>query len=293
MKIEELVASVADNSVEAAAEFTDDTFDRAYIGGSSIGHACERSIALRLRAFPKDKRTPSSQRILGTGHLFEQELVKILRRTIASKGGKDFKLTHVGKSIKDQLEVTHGNFVRAYGDGVIERKSTGERGLVEFKTANDSSFNSTVRLGVRYAHPEYYDQMQLIMGKAKMGRCLFIMINKNNSKLHAETVYYDDVIYHYLLARAEYIGHGHDEKVANHPGDFRCALCDYKQACWFDAPIQVEERVCGHCKYSVFEVGCDDYVICRKGVDGIPATSTLEVKRELASTCPHFEDYRS
>lgn len=292
MSLNKLVDFLEEELKSSMSEITDDVISHSYIGGSSIGHACERSVALRMRGFPVDKRPRSSTRLLRMGHILEEEILTFIQALI-NDHPTDLPLQVICTG-EDQRQYQMG-VIKASPDGVIYDSVKGvEVGLIEIKSANDASFNSTKRLGVRYAHPEYYDQMQMLMGLADLDTTLFVMTNKNNSNILAENVRFDTIEYHYLLARSEYIADGNDTKCAKVSTDFRCNFCSYKQVCWFNAPVREEQRTCRHCIHSsIPPLDTDNFSICNhpKGQD-VEVHISLEEKRKVAIVCPYFTDYR-
>lgn len=289
--IEELAEALAQDVAEAYDPHVGKTAkERAYIGASSIGHQCERAIALRLRGFPTDPIRPALKRIFDAGHFYERLVVNHIEDVL--QYFDCFELKETGTGISEQKEYRYyGNVCRAHSDGVIAVTDTGEEALVEIKSANDSSFSSFVRLGLRYAMPSYYDQMQLMMGLGEMKRGLCIVINKNTSQIHAEVIEYDEVTFGYLTARIEYIANANDDKHAKSPNNPTCSMCSYREGCWLPKPIPKEDRTCRHCRYAT--VPPNHYAQCQNPkVIGIPAIKTYDIALTMARTCPEFTDYR-
>ena len=288
--ITDIAKALADDSPpERLAEMTDSVLERRYIGASSIGHPCERSVALRLRGYPTDTIPPSKQRIFDAGHLFEELAVRELRRALEGSG---CELVGTGDILTEQVTYRYyGKVCRAHSDGVIihpDKKKT----LVEIKSANDDSFQITKRLGVRVAHQEYYDQMILMMGLGEMHEGLFYMINKDNSKTYVEVIQFDEVIFNYLKARIEYIAAGQDEKIASSPSDWRCGLCNYKQVCWYGHQVPKDHITCRHCRWSQVTDKPNEFAFCTHPdvkLRSIPWVNEKDL-HQCASRCFSFTD---
>lgn len=279
---------INDKRTGATAYVDADVLSRRYIGGSSIGGACERQIALRLRGFPRDPLPAFRERTLQIGHLLEGFVLGVLKERMPTT-----QFDHTGED-QYELKSEDGNIVM-HPDGVLVPPKK-KAGLLEIKTANDGSFRSTERLGTKYAHPEYYDQMQLGMGMAGLEQGLMVMINKNDSRMFVETIKFDEMRYHYLLARAEYIMAGLDEKCAQRETDFRCSFCDYNQVCWDGVEVRTKDRTCRHCRWGQISSHPDHFVHCtnRKSEYSVIRWDMTEWDRvALCNGCPYFDDYRN
>lgn len=105
--------------------------------------------------------------------------------------------------------------------------------LVEIKTANDSSFNTFKKKGLRLWYPEYYDQIQSYMGMSGVHKCYLLALNKNTSELHDELVLFDAPRYEWLVAKARRIGEAVIEppRINGSASYFRCRMCFYKRIC--------------------------------------------------------------
>jgi hypothetical protein len=289
--IEEIADLVEKNEPESpSGRITPEHIEREYIGASSIGHPCERMIALRLRGFPTDPIRPSLKRIFEAGHLFERLVVDHLEECVSYFD--EYVVTDTGAGIEEQhTYYYYGGACRAHSDGVLLHKKSDEKTLIEIKSANDTSFGSFVRLGLKYSHQSYYDQMQLMMGLGEMKHGLMIMINKNNSQMHTEVIEFDEVIFGYLTARVEYVASGKDEKYGKDANNPVCNMCSYTHACHDPIEIDRSERTCRHCAYSIITPG--DYAYCNN--DDVLEVSAILERDEAhrnARTCPYFTDYR-
>ena len=155
---------------------------RDYIGASGIGHPCDAYQAYSLRGFPNTQPDARLKRIFRLGHILEDEVVKDLKEKADVRVWETDGLT--GR--QHTYEEWEGHIV-CHMDGHIELDD-GVLRVLEIKSMNDASFKKFLKDGVKYSHPRYFGQVQMMMGMSKMDECFFIAINKNNSDYHAEIV---------------------------------------------------------------------------------------------------------
>ena len=203
---------------------------RHYIGLSGLGGGCLRALWFTFRWFAEGEITGRTNRIFGIGHLYEQNMVDSLESI-------GIKCSHV---VKEQLE-----FIDVYGyamghpDGIAIGVHGDEetKHLLEFKTANDKSFKDMKKKGLKISKPTYYAQMILYMYKGDLTKGLFMMVNKNDSTYHIETVECNTSFAKELLGRAESIVFSEDfndfPRIGNNtPEYFECNWCNYKDICF-------------------------------------------------------------
>lgn len=292
MSLPALAAALLVEEPEGGHEITDSTLQRRNIGGSSIGSHCGRAVALRLRGFPADPVRPRLKRIFAMGHQVEAQLIKEVRDKARQLG---LRLVSTGK-LYEQREFSYmGEIFSAHGDGVLI-DANGSEYLLEIKSANDSSFQATARLGLKYAHQEYYDQMQIMMGLGGMKLGLLVMMNKNDGELHAEIIAFDEIIFNYLKARVSFIASSHaDHRCAKTRANFRCSMCLYQRTCWDMPAIPKDERTCRHCAHATASDAA--FAICNHpSRSDRPITEYSAIEAELgryAIKCEDYEDYRT
>ncbi len=119
--------------------------------------------------------------------------------------------------------------------------------LLEIKSMNDGRFKSFEKKGVKLAHPDYYDQVQLGMKLSGFDETLFVAYNKNSSKYWAEVVKRDDDRIGFLEARLHVVMRNGATRSAKSPDDWRCEGCFKKSACWHGA---LPARACNSCDHS-------------------------------------------
>lgn len=281
-KLLQLTEHIPDN-VQADTLVFDE--QRAYIGGSSIGHPCDRHVAMRLRGFPQVLPSTRLQIIFDTGHFLEARMVQHIHELLEMID-KDARLTHTGE---DQARFhAYGHVCQASPDGIVAF-ADGSRAIVEIKSASATRFRMMPIVGVRHAAPEYWDQMQFNMGIGEIGGAVFVAIEKDTSRLHSEPVTFDPSTFDYLMARVEYICAGGDERIANDPTDWRCRTCGFHRACWQPEEVPLLYRTCRHCRHSTFDD--KSWVVCNHPIAG-KQRPLKRANKTRAVNCDFYEDRR-
>lgn len=194
---------------------------RGYIGGSSIGHACERALWYRFRfAHPPEQFEGRMLRLFETGHREESRMIADLRNAGIEVHERD-------PDTRQQWAVSacDGHF-KGHADGiligVIEAPKT--RHLFEAKTHNVKSFAQLLKHGVAVAKPDHLAQMQVYMHLLGLTRAFYLAKNKDNDQYHAERVHYDADHALALIAKAERIKDAQEppSRVSDDPDYFLC-----------------------------------------------------------------------
>jgi len=213
---------------------------RQYIGASIIGSPCDAMIAYNLRGFPNEEPDARLKRIFNMGHMLEDVVVKDLKE----RG--DVRVWEVdGLTGKQHTYEAWGGHVVCHLDGHVELDD-GEVRVLEIKSMNDASFTKFKKQGMKFSHPRYFGQVQMMMGMSKIPSCLFIAINKNNSEYHAEIVDYDEFEFAHIKERIERVVTNEAEKIATDETDWRCRGCFKRGVCWEDTAVPVRCSTCQH-----------------------------------------------
>jgi len=227
------------------------------MGGSSIGKACDRELWLSFRWAVQVTFRAQMLRLFQRGHNEEASFVKYLR----DAGMTIVEFDENGKQFSVKFAWGHGG---GHLDGAMDNVP-GHPGwhVAEFKTANDSSFNSTKKKGCRDDKPVHWAQMQIYMHLTGMTQASYLVVNKNNDALFYEHVPCDADEAERLIAKAEYIvtSDGPPEKISSQPSAFVCKFCDFKELCHFDATPKTN---CRTCAFSTPEVDGDGRWSCEK-----------------------------
>ena len=201
---------------------------RRYIGASSIGKACNRSIWYAFSGV-RGQVVPASLRItFDVGKYLEGMLSDYVELS--------------GIRIERPNEANNYLFVQdeevpifqGHMDAVIYFGDT-PSAVLEIKTAKHSSFQHFKKHGLKDWSPSYYAQLQAYMGMGGFSRAVILVLDKDTSELHHEWIIYDDIFYHELRMKALAISTIGEppEKINKSPFYFICSRCQFKNICHF------------------------------------------------------------
>jgi hypothetical protein len=220
---------------------------RDYLGGSRLGHACERALQFEFARASKDEGADFNGRLLrifGIGHALEDLAVAWLRGA-----GFDLYTRKGGRADGEQFGFSvAGGRIRGHVDGIIAGgppvPGMAFPALWECKTMNAKSWRETASKGVTVSKPIYAAQIavyQAYMDAAVPGiaenPALFTAINKDTADLHHELVSFDAALAQRMSDRAVRVLRATDAgellpRVANQPDHFECRMCSWAQRCW-------------------------------------------------------------
>ena len=224
-----------------------DRAPRPYLGGSRLGHPCERALQFEFTGAPKDDGAGFDGRILrifAIGHVLEDVAVDWLR-----SAGFDLHTRKGGDQAGQQFGFSvAGGRVRGHVDGVIldgpSIPGLGFPALWECKTMNAKSWRATSSKGVVASKPIYAAQMaiyQAYMDASLPGVAgnpvLFTAINKDTAELHHELVPFDAALAQRMSDRAVRVLQATDAgellpRIATSPDFHECRFCPWSQRCW-------------------------------------------------------------
>lgn len=209
---------------------------RDYLGASRIGEPCTRRLVYEFRKIsvdPGKEFAGQTLRIFEAGHVFEDLAIRWLRlagfdlRTQTREGGQfGFE--------------TAGGRIRGHVDGVIVGGPNLEIRwpvLWEHKALKASSWNDTIKKGVRVSKPVYFAQMQIYMAYMGLDAALFTALNKDTCELYHEYVLLDASLAQELSDKAVQVLRASDAgdllpRIAAHADFYLCRFCPYSQRCW-------------------------------------------------------------
>ena len=215
---------------------------RAYIGASGIGNQCDAYQAFSLRGFPNSKPDARLQRIFRLGHILEDEVVRDLKNKADARVWEKDGLTGRQHSYSEW----NGHVV-CHMDGHIELDDS-ELRVLEIKSMNDRSFKKLQKEGVKYSHPHYFAQCQMMMAMSGIESCFFIAINKNTSAYEAQIIAYDEFEWSHLKERIQQVLNGRARKISTDETDWRCRGCFKRGVCWEGADVEKTCRTCTHAR---------------------------------------------
>jgi hypothetical protein len=220
---------------------------RTYLGGSRLGHACERALQFEFVRAPKDEGADFDGRLLrifGIGHALEDVAVAWLRAA-----GFDLYTRRGGGNDGAQFGFSvAGGRIRGHVDGIFAGGPTipgmAFPALWECKTMNAKAWRETSSKGVAASKPIYAAQIavyQAYMDAAVPGvadnPALFTAINKDTAELHHELVPFNADLAQRMSDRAVRVLAATDAgellpRVAAQPDHFECRFCPWAKRCW-------------------------------------------------------------
>ena len=220
---------------------------RNYLGGSRVGHTCERALQFEFASARKDDGMDFSGRtlrIFGIGHALEDLAVKWLRAAgidLYTRKGNQPDGEQFGFSVANGRIRGHVDGIIAAAPGVLK---LGIPALWECKTMNAKNWRETVKNGVAISKPVYAAQIalyQAYMDAAVPGLAsnptLFTAINKDTAELHHELVPFNAELAQRMSDRAVRILSATDAgellpRIARDRDHFECRMCAYANRCW-------------------------------------------------------------
>ena len=215
---------------------------RAHLGCSEIGGSCRKQLWYTFRWAWEKQFDGRMLRLFRRGELEENYLIKDLRNADAE----------VDETSRQHRMRTHGGHFGGRIDGAgkqFEDSATPDAWhLLEFKTANDSSFKRIKRIGVAEAMPAHYAQVQCYMHlSGVMKITLYLVVNKNNDEIYSEYIEYNEEHAKQFLQSAEDIIFSDETPLGLPDPTWReCSWCVFKKICWEDDLPEVNCRTCTH-----------------------------------------------
>ena len=209
---------------------------RDYLGASRIGEPCSRKLVYEFTHTPTDpgrEFTGGTLRIFAAGHQFEDLSIRWLRAA-----GFDLR-THDARGGQFGFETANGR-IKGHIDGVIvggPDVGITWPALWEHKALKASSWNDTVKHGVRASKPVYFAQMQIYMAYMDLPVALFTVLNKDTQALHHEVVPFDAIEAQLLSDKAVDVIQAADAgelppRISSHSDFYLCRWCAYARRCW-------------------------------------------------------------
>ena len=199
---------------------------RRYIGASSIGRKCLRSIWYGFTGAEGEPYPPRTKTTFDIGKRLEGLMLDYMEKAglvIVRPSPENNFLLFKDKEIP---------IFKGHTDALLVQKDE-PLSVVEIKTAKSSSFAQFKSRGLKLWQETYYAQLQSYMGMSGYRRGLLLAVNKDASDLHHEWVDYDDIYYHELRAKAAVISRCSEppERINKSPLFIVCSMCNYKRVC--------------------------------------------------------------
>ena len=244
----ERVNALVDAALEAERAATP---PRDYLGGSRLGHDCERALQFEFTATPRDDGAEfggRTLRIFAIGHALEDLAIRWLRAA-----GLDLYTRKGNRSDGGQFGFSvAGGRIRGHVDGIIAGApaALGLRtpALWECKTMNARNWRDTVARGVAVAKPVYAAQIALYQAYMEAevpgiaaAPALFTAINKDTAELHHELVPFDADLAQRMSDRGVRILRATEAgellpRAATSRDFHTCRFCPWAERCWSLVP---------------------------------------------------------
>lgn len=229
--------------MERAGDPFDDTEEeaRSHLGASLIGRECAREIWYGFRWAYKKQFCGRMLRLFNRGHLEEPRFLALLEMIgvsvySANEDGSQFRMRGYKGHYSGSLD--------GVGRGIPDLPDIPV--LLEFKTHNEKSYNKLAVDGVLKTKWEHFVQMQQYMSEYGLAFGLYGAVCKNDDSLHLEIVQADPSVAERYRTRAASIVDSMTPppKVSTNPTFFKCKMCDAREVCHKNAPMQVNCRTC-------------------------------------------------
>ncbi len=200
---------------------------RDYIGASIIGNDCERAIWYSSNGYTESHVDSRIKRIFDTGNLWEKLLLDYLELS-------DIKLVRPDKE-NNYLECHDKDlsYFKGHMDALMIFPEPSEVVILDIKTAKNIEFNKFKSQGLRMWKPNYYAQLQAYMGMTGYKFSSLLAFNKDDQKLHDETVPFNEIFYRQLKEKARKIYNliNPPERINKSPFYYKCSYCNFKTTC--------------------------------------------------------------
>lgn len=199
---------------------------RNYVGASSIGHDCARAIWYQAHGAEEGHINHRVKRIFDNGKVLESMLLDYIELTTTRVIRPNAENNWLHCSDKElPYFAGHMDALLFNADGPVI--------VLDIKTCNHLSFDKFVNNGLRHWQPKYYAQLQAYMGMTGHKYACLLAYDKDDSRLHDETIAFDEMEYAALKekARVIYTQEIEPERINKSPLYFVCRNCSYKETC--------------------------------------------------------------
>jgi len=212
---------------------------RLYMGASMMGHECSRYVWLNYRGFKGESSNPYKSddhpgrvfAIFQQGHDIEEMIIRAL-----------------GGLVEDEQVPVTLPPIRGHADGVL--RIDGKRELLEIKSANKRRFKLFKDKGVEEVEPKYFVQMQVYMHLLLLHQGRFLVMCKDDSEIHVETVPYNRAKATQAIERARALANcGEPEKIDETGSHPLCTFCEYRRYCHASIELNIPKKACLNCEH--------------------------------------------
>lgn len=253
------------NAIDRAHERTQER-PRPHLGGSMLGHHCDRWLWLSFRWAVIEKFNGRILRLFRRGHNEEFSVIADLKAAMVDV---------IEPPTGTQFRVDFGWHVSGSLDGKINRglpESPEKRHILEIKTHAKKSFDDLLKKGVEQSKPMHFIQMQVYMHGIGIDRALYYAVCKDDDRLYTERVRYDKEVAEKYIARGHRIVQSErmPEPCSADPTWYQCKFCPAHSFCHDAQPIK--EANCRTCAHStpIWSEGNGSQWHCARWSDIIP-----------------------
>lgn len=219
---------------------------RDHLGASTIGdEKCGRALWYSFRWVRHPRHEGRLLRLFETGQMEEVRVIRNLESigvaVAKNPDGGQFHVVFLGGHFGGSTDAILRNV-----PGAPKTEHIGE-----FKTASKKKFEEFCSKGVRVANPGYFAQMQVYMLGRKLKRALFLVVCKDDDRIHTERVHFDSKYARGLVEHARVVISSPTPlgRISDDPTWFECRFCTYHEHC-HAADFSRLERNCRTCTYS-------------------------------------------
>jgi CRISPR/Cas system-associated exonuclease Cas4 (RecB family) len=236
---------------------------RFHLGGSLIGHKCERYLWLSFRWAVIEKFEGRLLRLFRRGQLEETQIIKDLRSI-----GVDIRST--------QDKVDFGKHFSGSVDGIIYSglSESNKKHVAEFKTHSKKSFDDLEKSGLQKSKPLHYAQMQVYMLGLKIDRGFYLAVCKDDDRIYTERIRLDKDFAEKLVEKAHRITMSDrlPPPITTDPTWYECKFCPAHEFCHKSKmTLEVNCRTCAHVTAKE-----DSTFYCERWEDSIPGKNQYE-----------------
>lgn len=217
---------------------------RPHLGASLIGHKCRRWLWLSFRWCVQEDFEGRILRLFRRGQDEEARIIEDLRNA-----GVEVIDDQGSQARVEILPHFSGSMDGIALSGVPEAPE--KKHILEFKTHSKKSFDDLVKNGVEKSKPQHYAQMQVYMLGSEIDRALYIAVCKDDDRLYAERVRFDDETAQKLKLKAEQIIFTDrlPEPLSTRPDWYECKWCAAYKFC-HKSDLSIIKKNCRSCAYS-------------------------------------------
>mgnify|MGYP003670897994 FL=1 len=239
-KIDEPIHTIANMIDDHHADQDDEP--RLHMGGSGLGHHCERWMWLSFRWAVREKFPGRIRRLFRRGHNEESIVVSDLEAI-------GLNITETGD---DQRRLNFGGHLGGSVDGIVKSGVPGANKtehILEIKTHNKKSFSDLCKKGVKESKYMHWSQMQVYMAGASINRALYVAVCKDDDALYTERVTLDREAAGDLIKRGKRISTTEriPPPISTNASWYQCKFCAAHSFCHKEQLTQeVNCRTCAH-----------------------------------------------